>query len=235
MIRLVLLAALLAFAPLAAGAAPACRPPADLAPWPVQTPRPEEVSRIKTVFYVLTLSWAPEWCRTNGQGITAQKLECGRPRGFILHGLWPNGHGFPYPRYCTPVGGIDLATVRQMYCRTPSPELLQHEWQAHGGCGWTDPKVFFARSAALYDRVVQPPLEAIGPAALTTGAVRRAFIARNPWLSRDKIFVATEAGGRLTEVRLCYDLGFKPRSCPDGTGASDDTRLRLTPSLNGRF
>src|ERR1700758_1544557 len=82
----------------AARAAPACSTPADLRPWPVRAPPPAEVADIPTVFYVLTLSWAPEWCRTNGQGITSQRLECDGPdRGFILHGLWPNGHGQPYP------------------------------------------------------------------------------------------------------------------------------------------
>jgi ribonuclease T2 len=220
----------------AALAEPACLPPADLAPFQDRPPPADEVQRgVVIVEYLLSLNWTPEWCRTNGEGITAQKMECGHPFGFTLHGLWPDGQGKPYPRFCNPVGGIDAGTVRKMYCRTPSPELLQHEWAAHGACGWTDARVYFGQSAKLYDRIVMPKIEAIAPDALTAGAVRQAFMARNPWLSADKIYIQLDKGQRLTEVRLCYDLAFKPAACLSGTGAPDPVHIRLTPSATRAF
>jgi len=220
-----------------AAAAPACSAPAGLAPAPVLTPPASEVEAgVVNAYYLLAIAWSPEWCRTNGQGDTSQRLQCeGQARGFVLHGLWPNGVAKPYPRYCKPVGGLDAATVRQMFCRTPSPELLQHEWQAHGACGWTDPKAYFADAARLYDRVKMPRIETIAPAALTAGAVRRAFVAKNPWLSADKIFLAVDGGRRLKEIRLCYDLAFAPQSCRGGTGAPDAIHIRLTPSASRGF
>jgi ribonuclease T2 len=233
---LAILGAVMAIAPTAA-AAPACIAPRDLQPWPVQTPPPGEVqSGVTIAYYLLTISWAPEWCRTNGQGsATAQRLECGKPFGFVLHGLWPNGSAPPYPRYCRPVGGIPARLVRQMYCRTPSPELLQHEWAAHGACGWTDPQSYFKQSSRLYDRVVMPRVEKIPADELTAGVLRQAFTARNRWMRPDMIWVQTGEAQRLTEIRICHDLKFRPMSCTGGLGAPDSQRLRLTPSATRAF
>jgi ribonuclease T2 len=221
--------------PAATSDAVACTVPADLTPAPVLTPAPEEIqSGVVNAYYLLAITWSPEWCRTNGQGSTAESLQCDGPaRGFVLHGLWPNGVAKPYPRFCRPVGGIDAETVRQMFCRSPSPGLLQHEWQAHGSCGWEDARSYFQQSSALYDRVAFPKIEAIPD--LTAGAVRQAFIARNPWLSADKIYLQVDKAQRLTEIRLCYDLKFQPMRCMGGTGAPDEIPIRLTPSANRGF
>jgi len=229
------LAFMLAATPALAG--PACVAPRGLQPAPVLTPPADEVQAgVVNAYYLLAITWSPEWCRTNGYGDTSQKLQCeGPPRGFGLHGLWPNGVAKPYPRYCKPVGGLDAVTVRGMFCRTPSPELLQHEWQAHGACGWSDPKAYFADAARLYDRVAPPRIENIPAAALTAGAVRQAFVAKNPWLSREMIFLAVDSRQRLKEIRLCYDLAFQPRACQGGIGTPDAIHIRLTPSANRRF
>ncbi|MDQ0463695.1 ribonuclease T2 [Caulobacter ginsengisoli] len=221
--------------PAAPPASVACTVPADLAPAPVLTPPEDEIqSGVTNAYYLLALTWSPEWCRTNGQGTTKEELQCDREaRGFVLHGLWPNGVAKPYPRYCRPVGGIDAQTVRQMFCRTPSPGLMQHEWQAHGACGWPDAKSYFRQSAALYDRIVFPKIETIPNP--TAGAVRQAFIASNPWLSAGSIYLQVDKAQRLTEIRLCYDLKFQPMRCMSGTGTPDAIPIRLTPSANGGF
>ncbi|WP_372781150.1 ribonuclease T [Phenylobacterium sp.] len=217
-------------------AAPACVRPAALTPAPVIVPRADEVvSGVTTAYYLLALSWTPQWCRSGGAGASAKEMECGQAFGFSLHGLWPDGAAKPYPRFCRPVGALDASTVVEMYCRTPSPKLLQHEWQAHGACGWNDPKAYFGQASRLYDRLVMPRIEAIAPDALTAGAVRAAFVARNPGLARNQVFVQTDRSDDLTEVRICYDLKFRPAACPGGTGTPDRVRLHLAPSRTGAF
>ena len=218
-------------------AAPACRVPKGLAPAPVEAYDPSEVvSHIPAAYYLLAISWTPDWRRINGlTKATSPALDPeSRPQGFALHGLWPNGRvGPPYPRYCRPVGPIDRATVRSMYCRTPSAALLQHEWQAHGACGWDTPAAYFRDAARLYDRVALPRIEAIPD--LTAGKLRQAFVEKNRWLTADAVFVALDREDRLTEVRLCYDLGYRPTACPGGVGAAGERSVRLTPSSTGRF
>src|SRR5258708_246072 len=152
-----ILAAAMSAASLPALAAPACLPPANLAPALVVTPPAGEiVTGVTNAFYLLALNWTPQWCRTMGVGTTAQKMECAQAFGFTLHGLWPNGAARPYPRFCRPVASLDTSTVAEMYCRTPSAELLQHEWHAHGACGWGDPKAYVNRAAKPCARSAMP-------------------------------------------------------------------------------
>lgn len=218
-------------------AAPSCELPKNLRPAPVEAYDPADVvADIPTAYYLLAITWTPDWRRINGQTkATTPPLDPERrPQGFGLHGLWPNGKvGPPYPRYCRPVGAIDARTVRSMYCRTPSAALLQHEWQAHGACGWDSPAAYFRDAARLYDRVTLPRIEAIP--GLTAGKLRQAFVGRNRGLPAEAIFVALDKEDRLTEVRLCYDLAYKPVACPGGAGAADARPVRLTPSATGRF
>ena len=122
-----------------------------------------------------------------------------------------------------------------MFCRTPSPTLLQHEWQAHGACGWTDPKAYFGQVARLFDQLKLPKVEAIAPDRLTAGAVRTAFVAANPSFAPQDVFVQTARDNALAEVRLCYDLKFKPTACPGGNGAPDGVHIHLAPSRTGAF
>ena len=218
-------------------AAPAL--PAGLTPAPALSPRPDAVvTGVPVAYYVLALSWTPEWCRSGGSGATAKEMECGAALGFTLHGLWPDGAHPPYPSFCRPAGALDIATVREMWRRTPSAVLLQHEWQKHGTCAaWPDALTYFAQAAKLFDRVALPRIEAISPGERTAGAVRAAFVARNPWLKPDRIFVQTlrNRDDALSEVRVCYDLKFQPAACPGGNGAPDRVRLDLAPSRTGAF
>lgn len=219
----------------ASAAAPQCAPPADLQPAPVKAPPPDQIAaHVTVVRYLLAINWTPQRCRTVSPEITDQALECSRPFGFTLHGLWPDGNGRPYPRYCHPVGPIPRATVIDMFCRSPSPQLLQHEWQAHGACAWTQPAAYFARSAALYDHVVKPRVETLTPDVLTAGAIRAAFASANPWLPARAISVITTPRNELSEVRLCFDLKFQPTGCAD-PGLPDNRRITLAPSLTRSF
>lgn len=211
---------------LAAGQAGAasCRLPRNLSPAPAYVPPADEVARTPTAFYILAVAWGPEWRRTEGRiAATAQRLDDAGARGFFLHGLWPNGERPPYPRYCRTVGTIPAPTVRSMYCRTPSAELLRHEWQAHGSCGWVTPTAYFADARRLYDRLTIPRLRG---REMTAGAIRRAFVRANPQLEADGVIVA-ERDGRFSEARLCYDMAYRPRACPPGQGAADGERLRI--------
>ncbi len=231
-----ILAAALWGAALPALARPACSPPTGLTPAPVLAPDPAEVvSGVTNAFYLLALNWTPQWCAEGGVGASAKQMECRRAFGFSLHGLWPNGVDKPYPRYCRPVGALDAAMVRKMFCRTPSPVLLQHEWQAHGACGFADPKAYFRQAAKLYDALTLPRVEAIPPGRLTAGAVRAAFVAANPAFTPRAVFVQTTRGGALSEVRLCYDLAWRPAACPGGAGAPDGVPIHLAPSRTGAF
>jgi ribonuclease T2 len=233
--RRLLLAALVALAacetPPDAPATPpvlaqACVLPDRIAAPEMETVRPDQVVADRPIlFHMLAVTWMPETCRAGGDG--DGDLACEEQRlGWTLHGLWPNSNGKPYPRYCRPATRVAEATIRAELCRTPSVDLVQHEWAAHGTCAWETPEAYFRQSSALYDGLVRPDPRGLA----TAGQLRDAFARANPGLPRAAVYVALSDEGRLREVRLCHDLAFQPRACPGGdVGAGDEARMTVEP------
>lgn len=222
------LAALLTagFAPSAAPPPRVCHLPATVVPAPVLTPPANEIVQgVSTAYYMLAMTWAPEACRGKADDPDLA-IQCRANRfGFVLHGLWPNGSDGRHPRYCGPAGRISPATVRKHLCMTPSPASLQHEWASHGTCGWSSPEAYFADADRLWRGLRLPPM----PATLTAGEIRAAFVKANPGVRRDGIYIKTVDGGRLMDVRLCYDLRYQSDACKGGLGAPDGETVRITP------
>jgi ribonuclease T2 len=212
-----------------ADAAPRCNLPTGLRPAPELVPPAAEIVRdVPTAYYVLALTWSPEWCRVNGEA-PSEQVQCRRNNfAFVLHGLWANGAGDRHPRYCAAAPPLSPATLRRMICTTPSAELLQHEWAAHGTCAWRSADAYYRQALALWTSFERPDLAGLVPTA-TAGSVRDAFIARNPSLPRDSIIVELRSGNRLYEVQLCYDLAFRPARCPAGIETADDVAIEIEP------
>lgn len=204
-----------------------CRVPARITPAPAYSPPADEiVADEPTAFYMLALTWAPEDCRAKGEA-PGYLIQCRENTfGFVLHGLWPNGAARRHPRYCGPASAISPATVGAHLCMTPSPTMLQHEWAAHGTCGWQTPEAYFEQAARLWRRVKAPGR--LAP-SMSAGDLRDAFVAANPWMKRDGIYIKTVEGGRLMDVRFCYDLAYRPMACKGSLGADDDTVLTIEP------
>ena len=220
--------------------AQSCAVPPGLAATVEPVP-PGEVVRVPTVSYKLALSWSPEFCRRQARNLPASRLQrqrdaanpvgdqaqCAGRYGFILHGLWPDGANAVHPRYCAPVGAVPPATLRQAYCATPSARLMQHEWQAHGSCGWPTPAGYFAQSTALYRQLRVPEVDALSTAGrVTAGDIRVAFGRLNPTLATRGMFIGVTRRGWLDEVRLCYDLQYRPIAC-DRQGAPDPVAVKV--------
>ena len=73
-------------------------------------------------FYLLNLSWSPEFCATH-----AGSPECGHGLGFVVHGLWPQDTSGDYPEDCSDARG---PTNPQSYTDIiPTVSLIAHEWQ----------------------------------------------------------------------------------------------------------
>lgn len=209
----------------------ACRLPARIPAPVMERVDPDEVVADRPIrFHMLAVSWMPETCRADDDGAGA--LACEQNRfGWTLHGLWPNSEGRPYPRYCRPATEVRRETIRANLCRTPSVDLVQHEWAAHGTCGWATPEAYFAQAAELYDPLRMPDPETLGRPGepLTAGRLRAAIHAANLAIPEDGVYIAVGDNDRLREVRLCHDLAFKPRACPEGLGAPDEATLRVEP------
>ena len=223
------------FAALAlAGAADAsslksCVVPPSVIPAPAEVPPAGEIhTDVPTAAYLLALFWSPEACRA-GIPESNKVIQCQTNSfGFTVHGLWPNGPDKVHPRYCKPSPPMSAATVLANLCMTPSPWLLQHEWQAHGTCQWDTPEAYFKKAREVREGLKVPDLKPGPSGTMTGGEIRQAFLKRNRGMIADGLNVRVK-DGRLTEVWVCMDLKFKPAACRGGNGASDEATIQVTP------
>ena len=50
-------------------------------------------------YFVLALSWSPNWCALEGDARRSPQCDAAEDHGWILHGLWPQFER-GYPSYC---------------------------------------------------------------------------------------------------------------------------------------
>lgn len=190
--------------------------------------------------YTLALSWSPEFCRGKS-GERQHMMQCGGQMGrfgFIVHGLWPEGHG-RYPQWCQTRNTLDFAELRRNMCIMPSAYLQAHEWAKHGSCMSKTPAGYFKATRILWNslhlasvpRAARSSAPVAGNATTgnaTAGALRKAFVDANKGWRTDAVGIKTTAGGFLSEILLCYDKGFLPTRCDRRRyGASDRARIRM--------
>ncbi|MFZ0270152.1 ribonuclease T2 [Caulobacter sp.] len=206
-----------------------CAIPPSVIPAPSEVPPAGEIhTDIPTAAYLLALFWSPEACRA-GIPESNKVIQCQTNSfGFTVHGLWPNGPDKVHPRYCKPSPPISAATVMANLCMTPSPWLLQHEWQAHGTCQWDTPEAYYKKTREVRDGLKVPDLVPGASGTLTAGEIRQTFLKRNRGMTAQGLNVRVKEG-RLTEVWVCLDLKFKPAACRGGNGAADTAVVTVTP------
>lgn len=164
-------------------------------------------------FYVLTLSWSPDYCASNGAG-DVQQCNSGKKYGFVLHGLWPQ-YNQGYPSNCsTQKLPADLkAEFPTLY---PSEKLYDHEWEKHGTCSGLEPEQYLALSKELKESVTIPsrykaPEKTI---RVTVKQLKQDFVSANSDLSESGLAAYCSGDGRfLKELYVCFSTGGEPIKC----------------------
>lgn len=165
--------------------------------------------------YVLSLSWSPSYCAT--EGATDRSIQCSRPYAFLVHGLWPQ-YQRGYPEFC-PTRESDRvpdSLVKDYLDIIPSPGLIGHQWRKHGSCTGLNQGDYLALSRQAWGQV-EIPDEFILPQApimISPRELERYFMAANDGLTSDAIAVTCDRR-YLQEVRICLskELTFTP--CED--------------------
>ena len=176
-------------------------------------------------YYVLALSWTPNWCALEGNARKADQCDPRHGFGFTLHGLWPQFER-GWPSYCrTTARNPSRRQTAAMADIMGSGGLAWHQWNKHGRCSGLTAAVYYDTARRAYGRVVRPDLfrRLTDPVRLPASVVEEAFLEANPGLTADMITVTCRAG-RIAEVRICLTRGLEPRVC--GTDVRRDCRAR---------
>ena len=158
-------------------------------------------------FYLLNLSWSPEFCHTHPGA-----AECASHPSFVLHGLWPQNNEGPYPHNCSSAPGpSDPSQFSDIY---PDPGLLQHEWQTHGTCSGLSPDDYFTSARKAFRSVVIPPRLAglSSQISMPPDQILGLFAASNPQISQADMALSC-GNNYLTAVEVCLDKSLHPMAC----------------------
>ncbi len=158
-------------------------------------------------FYLLTLSWSPEYCLSN-----ASSPECPAHPGFVVHGMWPENNNGTYPENCSAAPG---PTNPSSYLDVlPTLALIQHEWLTHGTCSGLDPNTYFNNIRAAFKLVKIPgnlqndhTQQSLAPATILTQ-----FASANPAFPRGS-FALSCTGNALTAAQVCLTKSLTPEAC----------------------
>jgi len=186
-------------------------------------------------FYMLSLSYAPNFCAQAGGNKDPRECNPTHPAGFVVHGLWPENDNGRGPEKCAPARPVRADLVRTMLSYIPTESLIQHEWATHGTCSGLTADDYFAAVRRLRDSVRIPPAysDVNRPIATSAQALEDEFGQANPGIPRSGFRVACYPDGGLQEVRVCFDKKLNARDCGR---VSECTAMRifLAPMRTGR-
>jgi ribonuclease T2 len=184
--------------------------------------RPQNTAPGQFDFYLLNLSWSPEFCATHNDS-----PECGHDLGFVVHGLWPQDNNGSYPENCSnapgpadPQGDTDII---------PTVSLVEHEWQTHGTCSGLAADDYFAQIHKAFAAVKIPT--DIGAGKDASGVPPTALLARfagaNPSYPAGS-FALSCGNNRLTAVEICLTKDLIPEAC-QGVRSCQASVVKVTP------
>lgn len=165
-------------------------------------------------YYVMALSWTPNWCALEGDDRGSPQCDNGQGYGFTLHGLWPQ-YDTGWPSFCpSALRPPSRAMTGAMSDIMGSGGLAWYQWRKHGVCTGLDAADYFALSRLAYDSVTRPDLlrQLDREIRLPAAVIEDAFLEVNPQLEADMLTVTCRAN-RIQEVRICMTRSLEPRLC----------------------
>lgn len=178
----------------------------------------------KLDYYVLALSWSPEYCKTHHQLGMQCKRQVQQAYHFVLHGLWPS-----IDKTCTQEKLSD-AVIADALSVIPSKKLIEHEWQKHGRCSGFDPKQFFDLSKQAFTEIKIPDFFDHIDTKTTKKVkeIKTLFLLKNSNLKTDSVRVIN-INKELSEIRVCLDKSLQTISCPFPANSNPETEIAITP------
>lgn len=176
-------------------------------------------------YYVLSLSWSPNWCALTGYARNSEQCSADRDFGWVLHGLWPQYHR-GYPSFCrTAERPPTRSMTAEMADVMGTGGLAWYQWRKHGVCSGLSAEDYFALSRQAYELVNLPEIfrQIDNTIRLPASVVEEAFLEANPEWERDMLTI-TCTDGYIQEARLCLSRELGPVPC--GQDVVRDCRMK---------
>jgi ribonuclease T2 len=184
--------------------------------------RPQEAAPGTFDFYLLNLSWSPEFCATH-----SDSPECGHGLGFVVHGMWPQNTNGSFPENCSNAPGpTDPQADTDII---PTVSLVEHEWQTHGTCSGLAANDYFTQIHKAFAAVKIPTNIGAGqdPDGVAPGDLLARFASANPSYPTGS-FALSCGNNRLTAVEICLTKDLSPEAC-QGVRSCRATVVKVTP------
>ena len=182
-------------------------------------------------YYVLSLSWSPNWCALEGDARGSRQCDDGRGFGWVVHGLWPQ-YETGWPSYCRsdarPPSRRETGAMADIM---GAGGAAWYQWKKHGSCAGLAARDYFRLVRLAWERVNRPEVlrRLKDPVRLPVSVIEDAFLAANPGLRPDMITI-TCAQGRIQEARICLTRDLEFRQCaPDVARDCSLQRAQLDP------
>jgi ribonuclease T2 len=182
-------------------------------------------------YYLLSLSYAPDFCAQPTGDKDPRECGSGRRVGFVVHGLWPQGENSRGPENCGPARPVAENIVRSTLAYVPTESLIQHEWASHGTCSGLSAADYFALVRRARE-LVKIPADLNAPASplhLSSAEIEAKLAAANPNFPKGAFRVSCYRDGELQEVRLCLNKDLSPRACGSSAGSCAAGSVQLRP------
>ena len=165
-------------------------------------------------YYVVSLSWSPNWCLIEGDARNSPQCDEGSGHGWIMHGLWPQFHR-GYPSFCQtserpPSRGMTAGMADIM----GTSGLAWHQWKKHGTCNGLSATEYYALTRDAYEQVIRPDIfrKLDRQVKLPASVVEEAFLKANPEMEPDGVTITCRAA-QIQEARICLSRALDPVPC----------------------
>jgi len=166
-------------------------------------------------YYLLTLSWAPEFCATNPQGKSSAECDPKKHMGMVVHGLWPQYNNGKWPQDCASSPPVASATVTHMLPIMPGSSLIQHEWAKHGTCSGLSVDDYFAAIEKLYNELQVPDdfKQPSSSSMANPSGIEQKFAAANN--APATAFRVSCPQNKFSALEICLSKDLKYKACPN--------------------
>ena len=181
-------------------------------------------------YYLLVLSWAPEFCATHQSNMSSSECDPNRHYGFVVHGLWPQNNDGSWPKYCATAQPVSSEIVREMLPIMPARGLIQHEWATHGTCSGLPSQQYFGDIQQLY-KSVKVPQEYQHPSAqfsAAPGDIEQKFAQANG--APQAAFRVSCSSGEFIAIEACFDKNLKYQDCGSSVKECRAPQVKVLPT-----